>query len=218
MSYQAFTPLWFINYGISLELAFAITTLIVSYYAYIIFKLTDQWQIRLFSLGFFSISLSYFIKSYVNFSAINQGNSIVIYIWLYTYLALFLVGLINLAYMALNTKSFKTYALISSLSMTALVFSENPIIVFYLISSIYLLFISHYYYHNYQRHKTKNTFIVLLAFIFLMLGNIQFIFSIDNPFFYVLGHSLELIAYILILSNLIMMINKNEKRKTSSNI
>jgi len=65
-------PQWFFGYDSILELAFAIVTLLVGVYAFKIYKISGQRQLRLFGTAFMSFSLAYFVISYLNFCVISE--------------------------------------------------------------------------------------------------------------------------------------------------
>jgi hypothetical protein len=115
--------------------------------------------------------------------------------------------------MTLNTKSKRAYILIAVLSFIFILFSENIIYSFYLLSSIFLILIVFHYILNYFDNQDSKTLLVLTAFIFLLFGSIHFMFSVDHALFYIIGHFLELIAYVLTLINLLLVLKNDKKKK-----
>jgi len=213
-------PRWFFGYDVFLELAFALITLIVSYYAYKIYRLSGQYQSKLFSIAFSFFSISYFIQSLLNFAIISKlGENICSAIKLqnittlnlygiYIHTIFSVIGLVTLAYMTLKTKSLKIYSMILLISLLTLILSLNKIYLFYVLSSFLLVYIVLHYLVNFLENKQINTLLVLIAFLLLLFGHIHFIFAINHELFYILGHFLELTAYLLILINLIMVLKK----------
>ena len=213
-------PNWFFGYDVLLELAFAIITLVVSFFAFKIYKLTAQRQPKLFGISFLLISLSYFVRSFVNFAIIIKLNEdicrvlkvVSVNTWnsfgIYAYVILFIAGLITLAYMTIKVNNSRLYALLLTIPIIILLLSPNPLYLYYIISSILLVFIAIHYFKNYIKRKQPKTLLVLTAFAFLLFGNIHFIFSVNHGLFYIIGHFLELGAYLLILTNLILVIKK----------
>ena len=215
-----FSPEWFFGYDIILELIFMVIILTVSYYSLKIYKLSGQREAKLFSLAFFFIAASYFIQSVVIFSIIstlNQSISLALKVMrvesinitgFFLQRFLFLLGLVTLVYMILKIKDKKLYFLLVLLTLIPLLFSPNMSYTFYLLSSIFLVYVTSHYLVNYIRHKQKKTLLVLAAFSFLLFGSIHFLISVNHSLFYVIGHFLEFIAYTLILINLILVIKK----------
>src|SRR4030042_337553 len=127
-------PNWFLGYDILLELAFAIVSLIVGIYAFKIYRLSEQQESKLFSIAFFSISVSYFIQSFLNFaiiSELNENISILLRInnintmnslGIFAHMIFFMAGLITLVYMTLRIRSVKAYSLLLIIIMLSLIF------------------------------------------------------------------------------------------------
>lgn len=213
-------PGWFFNYGILFELAFAIITLVVGLFAFKIYKLTDQKSAKLFGISFIFISLHYFLQSFLNFSIIltlnqnicnvmkMQGINSLNMIGAYSHMIFFVIGLATLTYMTLKINNKVVLILIIALPLAAVFFSDNKLYLFYMMSSIFLTFITMFYTKNYLKNRQFKTLIVLIAFIFLLFGNIHFLFLINHALYFVIGHFLELIAYMLILLNFILILRK----------
>jgi len=53
--------------------------------------------------------------------------------------------------------------------------------------------------------------------ITLFAGYLYFIFATENPFYYVVGHVLELLAYLLVLGNLIIILRTGNKKQRLKN-
>lgn len=220
MVHMYLVPQWFFGYDVLLELLFALVTLLVSIYAFKVYKLSGERQPALFGASFLLISLSYLAQCLLNFMIVSELNKDICNamklanidtlnaMGIYSHMFFFISGLLLLAYMTLKTKSVKTLSLVFILSYALLWFSSDTFYAFYFLSSLLLVYIVVYYLSNYIKHKQKRTLLVLIAFAFLLFGSIHFIFSINHSLFYALGHILGLIAYILILINLIIVIRK----------
>lgn len=220
MAHPYTLPSWFFGYNIGLELAFAIITLIVSFFAFKIYRLTDQRQSKLFGYSFLFISAAYFLESLLNFlivSKLNDNISIFLKMQdvfvlnnaeLFTHMLMFMMGLLTLTYMTLKTKNTRTFIILIAITILALIFSTNRLYLFYLIATVLLIFICIHYVQNYFKNKQTNTLLVLTAFLFLLFGHFHFIISVDHALFYIIGHFLELAAYLLILANLLLVLRK----------
>ncbi len=216
----ALVPDWFFGYDIILELIFVAITLAVSWYAFKTYKLTGESRSKLFSISFILISLGYFALSLVNFVVFyraetgisNYLNFLKIQVFeqigIYIYMILFLSGLLTLAYMTFEKRSKKMYVTLFSLLFVSFVLTAEISFFFYIVSAIFLMVILWYYVKNYLEKKRLNTGLVMSAFILLFIGRSQFIFSQIDKVFYPLGHFLELAAYILILSSLVLAMKK----------
>jgi hypothetical protein len=225
MVHTYLVPSWFLGYDVVMQLVFAIITLTLSIYAFRIYRLSNQRPLRLFASSFLFISLAYIIESAFNFLALSKlDDQISLAMKLFSFqvietigfhfrIILFTIGLVVLVYMTLKVKSTKTLSLLLIIALLSLVFTENPLFLYHLLSSILLVYISLHYLFHYLENKRTNTRIMLFAFALILLSNIQFIFSVNyNAVYYVVGYFLELAAYILILINL-MMVRKYEQKK-----
>jgi len=224
MSHLIFPQGWFYGYDVVLELIFAIITFAVSFYSFKIYNLTYQRQPKLFGIGFAFISASYLIRAIVSFviayevkegiNVISDLRELVILnnFGIYSYLLLFVTGLFFLTYLTFKVKNKKIFTLIYLITISSIIVSLNKLELFYLFSTIFLAYIFIHYLENYESHKQKRTFLILLSFFLLFLSSIQFFFSVGNTLDYAISHILELIAYLLILLDL-LLVSKNESKK-----
>ena len=216
---HAIVPHWFLGYNILLELLFFAITLIVAVYALKVYQLSGHKQSKLFGITFLMISAAYLIQSVLNIVAsystdiccdMQPISPMPAYslAGIYVHILLYASGLVTLAYMTLKLKDLKAYFLFMVVALTALLVSSNPLFFFYVISTILLIYVSFYYLKNYLDTKKSNALVVFIAFLFLMFAKVHFIFSIDHGTYYVAGHLLEFVAYVLILVNLLMVIRR----------
>lgn len=88
------------------------------------------------------------------------------------------------------------------------VVSNFEYFVFYLTSSVLLGLIVLNYYKNYLNNNNKNTYLVMLSFLFILAGNISLIFVFLFNGVYVLGQALMLIGFLLLLYTYHNVINR----------
>lgn len=213
-------PNWFFGIDVIFEFVFAVITLILGIYSLKIYKLTSQKQSRLFGISFLLFSISYFIQSLFNFFIITRLGQNICEVMkiqsvtqlhisgLYFHMLFYLLGLITLTYTTLKIKSQKAHLLLILVSLLSFFVAINKFYLFYVLSSLLLAFIIHFYTNNCSIHKNKNAHLVLVAFICLFLAKVVFIFSLNNAIYYVAAHILELAAYVLILVNLMLVLKK----------
>ncbi|MFH1182073.1 MAG: DUF5985 family protein [Candidatus Woesearchaeota archaeon] len=218
MSHIFLTPSWFYSYDAFFHIVCTAIALVLAIFSFKLFRLTDQRQAKLFGLSFLLISAAYFIKALFNFAIISvicqEGLSNLPLIlsldyWgTYLHNVVILSGFLLLLYMTFCIENKHVLAAMISFALIAIAFSENPFAMFYLISTVCLLFISWHFVKNYFRQRRALALISALAFISLMLGNAHFFISVSNESAYVVGHLLELLAYVLILINFYMVFRK----------
>ncbi|MBT6995638.1 hypothetical protein HN865_01140 [Candidatus Woesearchaeota archaeon] len=226
MSFSTFSPEWFFGYDVALEFLFAIILLAVAIFAFRAYKLTEQKQLIYFSLSFLFIGISYIIESIFNYMTITKLNaticqavkikSVALFdlMGIYTHMFFMTIGLVLLVYMTFKVEEKRPLWLLLIVSLVAIFFSWNKLLIFFLLSSIYLLFLVAHFFGNCIIHKTANAFMIASAFFLLFISHLHFIFALNSSLFYFAGHILELFAYLLILLNLVLL--KNEKKKRSS--
>jgi hypothetical protein len=211
---------WIFVYDVVLELLFAIVTLVVSLLAFKVYRVTSQKQVFYLAWGFLFVSLSNIFRSIINFliiTEINQDVSVMVKVQsivtfnnmgIFLHLFFMILGLSLFAFMTFRTKDIRLLILITGLSLMAVFFSVNPLHNFHYVSSLLLIIISYYFIKNYLRNKKTMTLLVAIAFLFLLFGNIHFLFSVNHEVFYVIGHMLELVAYGLVLTNFFMVLKR----------
>jgi len=219
------TPGWFFTYSIGLEFLFGIITLLVAVYAFKIYKLSEEKQLRTFGIGFLLISLSYFILGIVNLLiAVGFDDDVSRFMGLkavylfnlfgsYFHALIYILGLVFLTYSTLKIDNNRVLALLTAICVVSVYFSPYKVFMFYLLSTVLLLFTVIYYFMNYLKSRRSNTFIVLVAMIFLLFGTMHLIFAVEHALYYVLGHVLEAIAYVLILISLLRIVKHGKEKR-----
>ncbi len=211
-------PNWFFSYDIALNIIFAVITLAVSIYALKIYKLSFQRQSKLFGLSFLSISFSYILKSlFISILLLKLHYQKVISlltfnIWtdlaLYTHIFFFILGLVTLAYMTFSVKNFRVYSSIFLLSVFPFLLTNYKTHMFHILSALLLIYIFYHYFKNSLNNKSLWNIAVMAAFGLLFLSNIGFLLAINYNFYYVFGDLINLLAYILVLTNLLLVARK----------
>lgn len=218
-------PSWFYGYDALLQILFAIVSLMVSVYAYKIYKISKQKEARLFSYSFLLIFLSYIVLTLVSIrytipidnddtirNILIRELSINTFV-VYLHVLLFLAGLVTLAYTTLSKRDHRTYVLILSLIIGIVLTAPQTTNVVYMISSILTLFIFIHYFENYLVTKNNRLVLTTTAFFLLFLGSLDFIFSDSNHLYYVGGHLINLAAYLIILGVLIITVKHGKKKR-----
>jgi hypothetical protein len=232
MVHTYFAPEWFLTYEFFLHLAFALITLAVSFYSFKVYNLIKRPQPKLFGIAFASYFIGCFIQGLLEFFAITNLNSpvrtltetvldrLLDILGVYVQMIFFTVGLVTLTYMTLKVRSARIYSLLLITALLSLIGAASQVFLFYVLSSFFLAYILIHYLFNYINNRQPNTLRALIAFILLFLGNLVLIFSIkqDGAVFYVVGHFIEGVAFLIILINLILVVkNDQETRQTANN-
>jgi len=218
------TPQWFFGYDILLEMMFAVIALLVCFYSWKIYKISQENHLRLFSWAFLFIGLSYIVQSSLNFIIFSNLDDVVsgainlqsVYhltlFGIYLHSILFLLGLLLLAYISLKIDNIRAFVLLLLLTFSTLYFSPYKTFILYLLSTILLLFTSYYYLTTYLVNRKLTTLMIFFAMLFLFVSNISFILATDKSLYYVIGHILELVAYILVLGSLLIILKVGKQK------
>lgn len=218
------TPMWFIHSEIGIQLIFAIVTLLIAIYAYKTYRIARQQKSLYFGIGFLGISIAYFIQAIFNFLLLRKistcgmlsflaGHSIETTMTLsifvvFIHMLFMITGFAILAHLTLKEKNVKSLYLVWIVSLIALFFAANLSLVFYIILTVLLGFITLQYDLRFIKKPRTETFLVFLGFGLLFLGIIQLALATRLSTLYISGHLVTLTGYILLLVNLIRIVKK----------
>ncbi len=218
-------PEWFIGAESIFETISLIITLVISFYAYRAYRLSSNRKYFYLTVAFLSMSAGFFFKLLSNavvefFILFSDLSRVVPYLrasQIYTgslILFVFFVigGYIVLSSLASSVRDKKIIVafLLIALLCAVLVREARSFTFFYFFSFVMLaVYIIPYMYNNYKKQKSKNSYLVFLSFLLLAVSNLLFIFiSVKGPSLYVVGNSISLAGYLLLLINLFLAIKK----------
>ena len=217
-------PMWFTASGIISEFVFGLVTLLIAFFSYRVYKLTHQRYTGLFTLSFASISAAYFIQAALNLFIILGVNSSdlvgviapairhnvfplsVVAVMLH--IALLIGGLAVLSYVTLKESNPRVFVLLVLLAIVGLLTTDALILTFYLMSSMFLLFITLQHYSRHKKSGTVGSLLIYFGFALIFLGNFQLAMSFFIGTFYILGHLTTLIGYFLLLASLLRVVRR----------
>lgn len=217
MSTIFMTPAWFAGYDVVFEVFFFIISIIIGLFALKVYRGTNQKLAKYFGYGFLLISVAYLIQVIFNLFSLTNINSQICNaiqapsiasidaIGTYVFMFFMIAGIVTILFVSLKSNTEWTLWLLLATAIIAITLSRNPIYVFYLLSSLFLAFITIHFIVYYYKNKDLKTLLVALAFLFLWFGTFHFLISVNHEVFYVIGYALEFIAYLLILSNWIII-------------
>jgi len=203
---------WSFAYDAIFQVLFALITLGIGFFALRIYFFSKQRPLKTFGLSFLCIAASFFALSFLNFGLTSlfpfldqEGLSRLI---IASYMGLYILGVITLAYNTLKVKNDQTYIMLLLVTFIAIVVATHKLYLFYAIAAVFLGYVCvHYLFYFIKKKRFKN-FLVMLAFAFLCVANIALMFSVQNAYYYSLGHYLELVGYLALLINFGMVIFK----------
>ena len=215
-------PEWFAGSEILIQIIFAIVTFFVAYYSYKAYQVSRSRSVKFFGIGFLGISIAYLVQAALNFmvlqgvhstdiarvataGAVNQMIPLSV-VAVFTHMIIMTASLGLLAYVTLKSKGVKPLLLVWSLSIAALLLSQNFSIAFYVIASILLLFMTAQHYQRLEKAKNMTSLIVFLGFGLVFLGMLQIAFATSLNLLYISGHIILLFGYLLLLWSLLRVV------------
>ncbi|HRZ85212.1 MAG TPA: hypothetical protein P5277_00345 [Candidatus Paceibacterota bacterium] len=217
MTHLYLVPHWFFIYSIIFEAIFAIASGLISYFSFKVYNLSKQKESKWFGAGFFLISVSYVIWLIINLCLLRDNTQAVgsinleqiVFWWtfaIYSHLILFVTGVITLICSHFKKNKLKLFALLEVISLVSIYLSCNKGLSFYVISSIFLAYLAIIYFLQYLKKRKFNSFLSMIAFILLFISHVQFILASNNYLYYVFGHIVEFMGYLLLISQLIIIL------------
>ena len=216
-----YKPHWFIGHDVIIELLFAMIAFSIGFYAYKYYKLSHNSNAKYFGFSFFFLAIAYLTLSITNLTTIISLKNMVMLpleeaseillvnnIGFYIYALFYSLGILYLTFTTFKEKSKEFQLLIIMMLIVSITFVSERIILFYLLTTLLLVFVTANYLSIYFREKKKETKIIAISFVIFLIGRIFYALSVHMGMFYFIGHAMELIAYILILINLIRVLRK----------
>jgi hypothetical protein len=221
-----FTPQWFNGFDLVFEGIVLIIALLIAAYSWKIYKFSQENKFAYFSVAFITIALSFIFKIFTHsvlyFSPIRDVTAIALQPLVGTGLEfadlfyrsaffgqmfLMLAALLLIFFIAQKSRErlTKLYEVSQMALFMYLIFlisfvANFKYAVFYLTSSVILGLIVVQYYKNYlNADKNKNTFNVMLGFLFILIGNLFFVFVYLYNQLYVFGEVFMLIGFLILL-------------------
>ncbi|MBI2148248.1 hypothetical protein HYU23_01070 [Candidatus Woesearchaeota archaeon] len=221
-----FRPFWFI----SIELIFYIISMLItfgiSFYSYKVYKMSSNTNYKYLAAAFLSMTAGFLAGAVSNFAIIDYGlfekisNFLFIIkpsyfytLGLISHTFFILGGYIILSCLASNVRNKRVILslLLIALLCAILVKQAWSLTFFYFFSFVLLVvYMVPYAYDNYKEKKSKSPYLVFFSFLLLAISNLIFIGMSAYQIFglYIAGQFISLLAYIILLGNLILVLRK----------
>ena len=221
--FNCYTPSWFSGMAISLELLFAIVTMLIALFAYRAYKVVQERDVLLFGIAFFSIGLGYLQEVIYNasqlFSLTRYSLSPIIgpvantmnigFMVALIHMITFIFGLSLLVYLILPRRNKKLFVIIAGLGLIGLFTSSNIVLTFFLINSLMLLALTLHYYQLFLKKNSKSSLYNFIGFGSIFLGQLQLAIATQEfSTLYIASHITTLFGFILLLLNLFRVMRK----------
>ncbi len=230
-----FTPAWFNGFDLIFEIVGLVIALLIAAYSWKFYNLSKENKFAYFSFAFILVALGIFFKmltqGILSFSFLREGVAGVLkpalgqkfrFADLY-YRAAFFLGMASslgawLLIFFISQKSRKRLNKLYEVSQITLfvylillisIVANFKYFVFYLTSAVILGITVLNYYKNYlNNNRNKNSFRVMLAFMFILFSNIVFVFVFLFGWLYVIGEILLLVGFLLLLYTYVRLTKK----------
>jgi len=212
------------------DLLIGIVALFIAHQSHKIYRLIKERNYKFFSLAFLTIGIAFMLKIVSNITIIHrviiqrsnfiitltselEQMQIVNFVSFILFKILLLVGFLILFLITTKTKDKEKIFLFFYLAFLSILFSIYFNFIFHLTITILLIFLCIYFHKNYEKKKTRSRHHTLIAFYFILAGHIIDIFYSIISSLYILGETLLLIGFIILLFNHIQVKNEPKKNK-----
>ncbi len=220
------TPNWFHGYDLILDSIGLLIALLIAGYSYRIYRINRENRYMYFSLAFLSVALSFMFKvassAVLYFTSVREITadvlmplagpelqfSALLYRGAFFMQMLLMLGAWLLIFFISQKARARLHKFYEVSQITLFIYlvvlisivSNFKYFVFYLTGSVLLGLIVLNLYKNFlNTNRNQNAFRVMAAFLFLLAGNILFIFIFIHEGLYVAAEILQLVGFLILL-------------------
>jgi hypothetical protein len=233
-----FNMIWSLSlgkfYGIDslVEFLIIIVSLVISYYSHKVYKLLKDKNYKFFSLAFLFIAISFVFKILSNLTIVNkviiekanfvfvifkefQYMQLINFLSFIFYKTLNMIGFLFLFFIVTRTEKRENIFLYFYLSIIVIMFSiyDKFNFIFHLTLIFILFSLTIHFYDNHKKIRSKNTLLVFLAFLIILISHVFFSLIDVHPLTYLIGEILLLFGFLFLVINHII-IQRQTKRKS----
>ncbi|HLP79661.1 MAG TPA: hypothetical protein VK158_03440 [Acidobacteriota bacterium] len=205
-------PSWFKGYDISLEILFAICCFLIAYYSLRIYRIAKQREPFLLGISFALFCMAYIMQAVMNvFPHVYSNNWIMSDMFLMLLIGLFLAGLLSLAFMFSHSNSSGLYIVMYLSIGIGIFMSILPLMTFYIISSLFILYFVISCIFSYMKTKKENLLFTTVAFFLMLVGKVLGTFTFSHALSYAAYHALTFLAFVIFIINLLLVLRYEKK-------
>lgn len=219
-----FSPYWFYGIDTFFDIFCLLTTLLISFYSYRVYKFSKKINYKWFSLSLLLISLGFVSKIFTNLTiyfpvlmnvtfgsftitySIMRHSDILSILGHLAHRFLMLTGFFGIYWLISKSKEKNKIPLILFLLFATTILSAYAYPAFSMTMIILLSHIVYYYTINYKKNRNRKTALILWGFILLLLSQILFIFLFLDLSVYVASEIVQSIGYILLLCSYYLIV------------
>lgn len=209
-------PTWFVGFNLAFQIIFALITTTISFTAYKAYQFLGIHRVKYLSMGFGFMAIAYVANIIAQASQVLGGSLLVAKIGLYAYAFLFLAGIMMLifAYLKIDDLAVRSVLFILVLGVTALFSTPRGFrqdLMYYIITSVLLLFIVWQLLQKYKESVRITTFFVIVGFTLLTLGQLLLVFIVFSEIFFAASALMTLIGFLSIAASRFMLMRPVRK-------
>lgn len=212
---------WFQGINFLFELFALISTLLIAFFSYRVFKYTSQRKYFHFALAFFLVAAAFFLKLVSNiivYSGEQQIQNIgaaALPTYTFYYLewvqssGFFIARFVMLlAFLLLFVVNFKVRSRVVMLLLMYLTFvsilARDSYLIFHATLFVMLLPLNYYYFKNYLKNKKLNMCLVLSSFFLMLVSQVIFSFVLLYDKLYVVAEFVQSLAFLILLLTILI--------------
>ncbi|MBI2129740.1 hypothetical protein HYU07_05885 [Candidatus Woesearchaeota archaeon] len=212
---------WFQGINFLFELFALISTLLVAFFSYRVFKYTSQRKYFHFALAFFLVAAAFFLKiisSIIVYSGEQQLQTIGaatlttynIYYFEWIQSSGFFIArfVMLLAFLLLFIVNFKVRSRVVMLLLMYLVFvsilARDSYLIFHATLFVILLPLAYYYFKNYLKNRKLSSALVLSSFFLMLISHPVFSFVLLYDKLYVAAEFIQSLAFLILLLTILI--------------
>ncbi|MBW2971981.1 hypothetical protein KY359_02995 [Candidatus Woesearchaeota archaeon] len=220
------SPEWFAGIDSSIEFLSLIVALLVSWYAYKVYRLSGERKYKHFAIAFILAGVAYIFK--ILSQIIIYEKELVLQrigpflvsrtvlepvTWLHTYSytifsLLMLFFMLLLIIVTFRIKDKPTLILLTYFIVVLTLASSRAQGLLHITLALMAALLVFHFYTNYDRHKTRQALFVTLAFLGILFSHIVMIFMVYDPKIYVAGEALQLAGFLSLMYAFILVRKK----------
>ncbi|MBU0907520.1 MAG: hypothetical protein KKD18_00140 [Nanoarchaeota archaeon] len=218
----------------ALDFLIALVAFLIAYQSSRVYKLINEKNYRFFSWAFLSVGLAFLSKIIANLTILNevkfehanfiisithelQEMQLINFFGATFYKIFLLIGFLILFLITTKTNKKEDIILFSYFAIIAVLFSIYFNFVFHLTLIIILTALTIYFYNNYKKTKSGNSYKVYLAFLFILISHAVDLFYGLHVFVYLLGEVLVFTGFVILLINHTKIKNGEKKNQVRGN-
>ena len=198
-------PEWFFGVDSLFEIVAVVALLLITLFSLSAYRFTKDKRYRTFALGFGLMTIGMLARALTDFVVFLDLKVPILGLMAgyAAYMGLTLLSLVILFALTLKSKERAPFIALLLSSFVLVLLSASYRLSFHAMSIILLIFITYHFVKNYLQKKSLTALLVASSFALLAITNIAFIVDILRHKFYIVGHLIHVLAFVLLFVALV---------------